>query len=74
MRPYPRAMVRALLLSLMILLVGARVRNPATGHQQLNLVPESQEIQMGQQAAKEVAQSIGLYKSTRTPRSEQEIR
>ncbi len=55
-------MVRALLLSLMILLVGACVRNPATGHQQLNLVPESQEIQMGQQAAKEVAQSIGLYK------------
>jgi len=58
-------MVRAILLSFLILLFGACVRNPATGHQQLNLVPESQEIQMGQQAAKEVAQSIGLYKDAK---------
>jgi len=37
------------------------VLNPATGHQQLNLISESKEIQMGQQAAKEVTAQIGLY-------------
>ena len=37
------------------------VRNPATGHQQLNLISESEEIKMGQQAAEEVTQTIGLY-------------
>lgn len=36
-------------------------RNPVTGKSELSLVSESQEIQMGQQAAKEVAQTIGLY-------------
>ncbi len=34
--------------------------NPATGQQQLSLISESQEIQMGQQAAQEVEQTIGL--------------
>ena len=37
-------------------------RNPVTGKSELSLVSESQEIQMGQQGAKEVAQSIGFYK------------
>src|SRR3954462_9251283 len=36
-------------------------RNPVTGKSELALVSESQEIQMGQQAAQEVAQTIGLY-------------
>ena len=36
-------------------------RNPITGKSELSLVSESQEIQMGQQGAKEVAQSIGFY-------------
>ena len=36
-------------------------RNPVTGKSELSLVSESQEIQMGQQAAQDVAQSIGLY-------------
>ncbi|MGZ8397499.1 MAG: M48 family metalloprotease [Gemmatimonadales bacterium] len=36
-------------------------RNPVTGKSELALVSEAQEIQMGQQGAKEVAQSIGLY-------------
>ncbi|HWE22908.1 MAG TPA: M48 family metalloprotease [Myxococcales bacterium] len=40
----------------------ACVRNPATGNLQLNLVSESQEIDMGKQAAQEVDQSLGLYK------------
>jgi predicted Zn-dependent protease len=36
-------------------------RNPVTGKSELSLVSESQEIQMGQQAAQQVAQTIGLY-------------
>jgi predicted Zn-dependent protease len=36
-------------------------RNPVTGKSELSLISESQEIQMGQQGAKEVAQSIGFY-------------
>ena len=36
-------------------------RNPVTGKSELSLVSESQEIQIGQQAAQEVAQTIGLY-------------
>lgn len=34
--------------------------NPVTGDRQLSLISEAQEIQMGQQAAQQVAQSIGL--------------
>ena len=37
-------------------------RNPVTGKSELALISESQEIQMGQEAAKDVAQTIGLYK------------
>ena len=36
-------------------------RNPATGENELMLVSESQEIQMGQQADSQVITSIGLY-------------
>src|SRR5437899_4119140 len=42
--------------------LAACVRNPATGNLQLDLIPESQEVEMGKQAAQEVKQSIGLYK------------
>ena len=37
----------------------ACARNPVTGKNELSLVSESQEIQMGKQAAQEVAQTIG---------------
>jgi predicted Zn-dependent protease len=37
--------------------------NPATGKRQLNLVPKSQEISMGKEAAQEVAQTVGLYEA-----------
>lgn len=40
-------------------------RNPVTGKSELSLVSESQEIQMGQQAAQQVAQSIGLYNDSK---------
>lgn len=42
--------------------VGSCARNPVTGKNELSLVSESQEIQMGQEASKEVAQSMGFYK------------
>jgi predicted Zn-dependent protease len=48
---------------LLLLAAGAAAgcaTNPATGETQLSLVSEEQEIQMGQQAAQEAAQSIGL--------------
>ena len=38
----------------------ACARNPVTGQRELALVSESQEIQMGQEAAQQVAQSLGL--------------
>lgn len=40
-------------------------RNPVTGKSELSLVSEAQEIQMGQQAAQEVSQSIGLYNDSK---------
>jgi predicted Zn-dependent protease len=38
------------------------VRNPATGKLELNLLSQSQEIELGKQGAAEVEQSIGLYR------------
>jgi predicted Zn-dependent protease len=46
-------------------MTGACATNPVTGRSELSLVSESQEISMGQQAAQEVAQSIGLYNDAR---------
>jgi predicted Zn-dependent protease len=43
-------------------------RNPATGHSQLNLVPQSQEIELGKQSAEEVARTVGLYEDPRLER------
>jgi predicted Zn-dependent protease len=40
--------------------VASCARNPVTGKNELSLVSENQEIQMGQQAAQEVAQTIGF--------------
>jgi predicted Zn-dependent protease len=44
-----------------LLVAGACATNPATGKKQLSLVSEGQEVQLGQQGAEEVRQSIGLY-------------
>lgn len=43
------------------LVAGGCSTNVATGQRQLSLISESQEIQMGQQAAQGVAQQMGLY-------------
>src|SRR5438046_7810477 len=46
---------------LALLLAIACVRNPATSKNELMLVSESQEVQMGAQYDSEVVRSIGLY-------------
>lgn len=54
--PRPKLLAAALCATA---LAGCAV-NPVTGERQLSLVSESQEIQIGQQASQEAAQSIGL--------------
>ena len=45
----------------LVLVMAGCATNPVTGRSELSLVSESQEIGMGQEGAKEVAASIGLY-------------
>jgi predicted Zn-dependent protease len=59
--PAPARRRTALGLTLLTLAAaGSCARNPVTGRSELSLISEQQEIQMGQQGAQEVAQSIGL--------------
>jgi len=44
----------------LLLAIASCARNPVSGKNELSLVSEGQEIQMGQQAAQEVAQTIGF--------------
>jgi predicted Zn-dependent protease len=48
-------------IALVVTLALGCAENPATGKRQLSLVPQSQEISIGKEAAAEVAQSVGLY-------------
>lgn len=52
---------RVLVLSL-LLASSACVRNPVSGHRQLSLLSQKDEIALGQQSAKEVEQTIGVVK------------
>ena len=45
----------------LLALVAACAKNPATGSNQLMLVSESQEVEMGRQADQEIVASLGLY-------------
>ncbi|HEX8907544.1 MAG TPA: M48 family metalloprotease, partial [Longimicrobiaceae bacterium] len=56
----PRLPRRAAAGALALLAAGSCARNPVTGHRELALISEAQEIQMGQQGAQEVAQTLGL--------------
>jgi len=49
-------------LPLLTLALVACVRNPATGKMELNLVSESQEVELGKQAKVEAEQAYGVYK------------
>jgi predicted Zn-dependent protease len=53
-------MTRRLLALSLLLALAACVRNPITGKRQFSLVSTQEEISIGQQAAKDVQQSIGL--------------
>src|SRR5690348_948361 len=50
-----------LLAGALLLAPSGCARNPVTGKNELSLVSESQEIEMGKQSAQEVAQTIGIY-------------
>src|SRR2546428_4451536 len=49
-------------LPLIALALCSCVRNPATGKMQLNLLSESQEVELGKQAKQEAEQAYGIYK------------
>lgn len=53
---------RARLAFWLLLLAGSCALNPATGTRQLNLISKEQEIELGAEAAKEIARSPGLYR------------
>ncbi len=61
----PRRAVAPLLLPAFLLAASLSgcARNPVTGKNELSLVSESQEIEMGKQASQEVAQTIGIYQN-----------
>ncbi|HVR43305.1 MAG TPA: M48 family metalloprotease [Thermoanaerobaculia bacterium] len=56
-----RAHARRTLLPLAVILLAACATNPVTGKRQLAMITESQEIAMGQEAARQVAAQMGLY-------------
>lgn len=56
-------MSRRLLLPILFLVAAACARNPVTGRRELSLISTRDEIAIGQQAAKDVRQSIGLVES-----------
>jgi predicted Zn-dependent protease len=60
--PQPRQLLLGAGLALGLL---GCARNPVTGKSELALVSESQEIQMGQQAAQDVARTIGFYNDSK---------
>jgi predicted Zn-dependent protease len=55
-----RSQLRVVAVALLAPLLTACATNPVTGQRQLSLISESQEIQLGREAAEEVAQSIGF--------------
>ncbi|HEY9508119.1 MAG TPA: M48 family metalloprotease [Gemmatimonadales bacterium] len=61
MRAAPvRAGVRVLLAGL-VAWIASCARNPVTGKNEISLVSESQEIQMGQEYAQQIVRSMGVY-------------
>ena len=58
-------MTRRLLALSLLLALAACVRNPLTGKRQFSLVSTQEEIAIGQQASKDVQQSIGLLPNPR---------
>jgi predicted Zn-dependent protease len=59
--PTRRGLAAALAVALGLLPLAGCSTNPATGKQQLNLIGEAQEIQMGREYHEQVVRQIGLY-------------
>ena len=57
-------MIRRFLLPLLAAALAACAVNPVTGHRELSLVSESQEIQLGLQGKADVQHSIGVYQDS----------
>ncbi|HEX5580209.1 MAG TPA: M48 family metalloprotease [Gemmatimonadaceae bacterium] len=53
--------------------LGACARNPVTGQRELALISESQEIQMGREAAQQAAQQMGLVQDAELQRYVQRV-
>ena len=56
-----KSSIRAFLPLVVSIAAGSCALNPATGSNQIMLVSEAQEVEMGRQADAAVVQSIGLY-------------
>jgi predicted Zn-dependent protease len=56
-----RPLALAAVIATAALPLGSCATNPATGESQLSLIGQGQEIQMGQQGAEQVRQTIGVY-------------
>jgi predicted Zn-dependent protease len=52
---------RPVALVLSVVVLGGCAVNPLTGDRNFSIIPESQEVAMGKEAAAEVGQSIGIY-------------
>ncbi len=59
-RSFGRRSVMSVALVATAVVLPACARNPVTGHRELALISEAQEIQMGREAAQQAAQSLGL--------------
>lgn len=75
-RPAPRWRRRVLALGSCVVLAGGLdgcARNPATGRQQLSLISEEQEIQIGRENDQAIVQQLGLYGDENLQRYVQEL-
>ena len=59
--PAPRLTARALAVASVLALVTGCATNPATGRRELSLIPQGQEIAMGQEGARAAAAQMGIY-------------
>ena len=57
----------------LVLVAGACATNPATGHRELALMSEAQEISLGQQSDQQVREEMGVYPDAQLQRYVEEI-
>jgi predicted Zn-dependent protease len=62
------ATARVIATSALLVLTAACATNPATGRRELSLIPQGQEIAMGQEGAKAAASQMGIYPDSNVQR------